>query len=260
MFSRIFGRKSVVIAGGWDVVSMPEIGYGLMNTKNSRIKASKALNRADRVIAVSISTREWVLKWVKRDDVIVLYHGFDAEKFVPSGEKENLVLSVGNLINETTINVKGLESLKKAAELLPGIKFVLIGNHDMEIANAWRKKAPPNLEILDFMSQEKLMGFYQRAKVYVQPSYQESFGCALAEAMLCECVPVVTKAGALPEVVGDTGFYAKYGDVQDIVDNIKKALASDMGGEARKMIMSHFPLEKRVKGLYKIIDECMKKP
>jgi len=28
---------------------------------------------------------------------------------------------------------------------------------------------------------------------------------ALAEAMCCECVPVVTKKGALPEVVGDTG-------------------------------------------------------
>jgi len=47
--------------------------------------------------------------------------------------------------------------------------------------------------------------------------------------MLCECVPVVTKNGALPEVVGDTGFYVAYDDERDVAEGIKKALKSEKG-------------------------------
>ncbi|MEE9150814.1 MAG: glycosyltransferase family 4 protein [Thermoplasmata archaeon] len=257
LFSRIFGKKSIIIAGGWDVVFIPEIGYGAM--KGRRIKKTRyALKRASKIIAVSESTKNWVLKWVDRDDVITLYHGFDSEKFVPKGEKEDLVVTVGKLTNQVTIRVKGLETYVKAAELLPDVKFVLIGKHDPKIAEIWRANAPPNLEILDFLPQERLMEYYQKAKVYAQLSYQESFGCALAEAMLCGCVPVVTRRGAIPEVVGDVGFYVEYGDLQDTINKIKEAIKSDKGSEARKRIMALFPLKERKDKFTKIVHDCMK--
>ncbi len=257
LFSRIFGKKSIIIAGGWDVVFIPEIGYGAM--KDRRIKKTRyALKKADKIIAISESTKNGVLKWVDRDDVITLYHGFDSEKFVPKGEKEDLVVTVGKLTNQVTIRVKGLETYVKAAELLPDVKFVLIGEHDPKIAEIWRANAPPNLEILDFLPQERLMEYYQKAKVYAQLSYQESFGCALAEAMLCGCVPVVTRRGAIPEVVGDVGFYVEYGDLQDTINKIKEAIKSDKGSEARKRIMALFPLKERKDKFTKIVHDCMK--
>ena len=255
LFSKVFGKKSVVIAGGWDVVSMPEIGYGAMIGKKRIRRTRSALKRASEILAVSESTKKWVLKWVDRDDVITLYHGFDADKFVPRGEKEDMVLSVGDLTNDVTIRIKGIDTFEKVAELLPNIKFVLIGKHNMEVLKAWKAKAPTNLEILDFLPQEKLIGYYQKAKVYAQPSYQESFGCALAEAMLCECVPMVTRRGAIPEVVGDVGYYVEYGDVEGTVEKIKEALITNKGVESRKRIMKLFPLEERKKKLKKIINE-----
>ena len=69
-----------------------------------------------------------------------------------------------------------------------------------------------HIEFTGFVTDDELLGWYQRAKVYCQLSYYESFGMAAAEAMLCECVPVVTRKGALPEVVGETGFYVEYGE------------------------------------------------
>jgi glycosyltransferase involved in cell wall biosynthesis len=257
LFSRIFGKKSVIIAGGWDVVTMPEIGYGAM--KGKRIKKTRyALKHANRIFAVSESTKDWVLRWVKRDDVITLYHGFDAQTFFPMGEKENMVITVGKLTNEVTIGIKGLETYLKTAELLPDVKFVLIGNHNPKTAEMWKSKAPSNLEILDFIPSENLIEYYQKAKVYAQLSYQESFGCALAEAMLCECVPVVTRRGAIPEVVGNAGFYVEYGDSQETAEKLKYALNSNLGGEARNRIMTLFPLEQRKKKLTKILHDCMK--
>ena len=41
--------------------------------------------------------------------------------------------------------------------------------------------------------------------VYLQPSRYEGFGLAVAEAMACGTVPIVSRAGALPEIVGDAG-------------------------------------------------------
>ncbi|MFC1938017.1 glycosyltransferase, partial [Chloroflexota bacterium] len=85
-------------------------------------------------------------------------------------------------------------------------------------------------------------------------SYHESFGLSLAEAMACECVPVITGNAALPELVGDTGFYVPYGDPKATAEAIKKALKSDAGKKARERVKRLFPIESRQKALIKIIE------
>ena len=75
----------------------------------------------------------------------------------------------------------------------------------------------------------------------------------IAESMLCECIPVITRRGAIPEVVGDTGVYVPYGDVNATIDAIGKALKSDKGKAARKRIKDMFPIEKREKKLVEVI-------
>jgi len=64
------------------------------------------------------------------------------------------------------------------------------------------------------------------------------------KAMLCECVPVVTDRGALPEVVGDVGFHVPYGDSKATAAAISKALNCDKGKEARERIKRVFPQQK----------------
>ena len=78
---------------------------------------------------------------------------------------------------------------------------------------------------------------------------------ALAEAMLCECVPVATERGALPEVVGDTGFYTQYGDEKITADAIEKALHSQKGRKARERVKEKFSREVREEKLARLIEE-----
>jgi glycosyltransferase involved in cell wall biosynthesis len=75
--------------------------------------------------------------------------------------------------------------------------------------------------------------------------------------MLCECIPVVTVCGAIPEVVGDTGYYVPYGDIEATAKTIEIALEDGeaMGEKARKRIEEEFPIEKRRKELIEVVME-----
>ena len=252
-FSKIFRKKSIVVAGGFDVVSMHEIGYGAMLCPKRRRRTKFTLKYADKIIAVSKSTKKDTLKWMKNANIETVYHGFDSSKY-SSKEKEKIVVSVGKS-SWTKLKVKGIETFIKSAKCLPDVHFILIGPHDDDSINYLKTNASSNVEFIGYIPFEELLSYFEKAQVYVQVSAQESFGSALAEAMLCKCVPVVTERGAIPEVVGDTGFYVPYGDPELTAQKIEEALKSDKGKMARGRIKTLFPLEKREEKLVKIINE-----
>ena len=89
----------------------------------------------------------------------------------------------------------------------------------------------------------------QGALVYAQLSAHEGFGIALAESMLAGATPVVAPSGAIPEVVGTTGEYAAYGDVDATIAAIRRALEHPRGELARARIAETFTLEQRRRGI-----------
>ena len=254
LFSKLFRKKSIVIAAGADVARVPEINYGMMFSPLSRFFAKLSFQCTDVVLAVSESTRRETLEHcnVDPEKVRTVLHGFDPKKYGSKGKKEELVLTVGG-VSWGNLSRKGLETFVRSAKYLRNVKFVLIGAHQDDSITYLKSIASPNVEFTDLIPFKELLRFMQRARVYVQVSAHEGFGCSLAEAMLCECVPVVTKRGAIPEVVGETGFYVPYNDPEQTAQKIKMALASKKGKLARMRIMERFPLEKRSRELRKII-------
>jgi len=253
--SKIFRKKSIVVVGGYDVVVVPEIGYGALLNKKVARRVRYILENADRILPFSKNSEKEVLKYLtQKEKVKVIYLGVDYHKFVSAGEKENLVITVG-YVTHSNLKRKGLETFVKSAKYLPDIEFVLIGPHIDDSIHYLKSIATPNVKFVGFVSDDELIKYYQRAKVYVQVSAHEGFGVAMAEAMSCECVPVVTDKGAIPEVVGDAGFYVPYGDPKATAEAIKEALKSDKGKEARERIKNMFPIEKREDELLKVILE-----
>lgn len=252
--SQLMRKKSLVVAGGWDVFYLPEIDYGAMKSKKRRRRTAYALKHANRVLAVSESTKKEVLQWVKRD-VDVVYNAIDTNRFIPGGEKTNLVITVAGVSNLTRLKKKGLETLLEVAARMPDTQFAIIGGNSPEWDKRLREMAPSNVKIAGRISDDELLSYFQAAKVYAQISYHESFGVSLAEGMACGCIPVVTNRSALPEVVGDTGFYVDYGDVEGIVEATSKALESENGEKCRKRVHERFSLEIREKELLRIIEE-----
>lgn len=245
LLSKLLRKKSVVVAGGYDVAYAPEIGYG-QYTQGwlKRMYANFALKNADLVLAVSEFTKKEVLARTKPKRIEVIYNAVDTDMFRPGGKKENIVLTVATG-GVDAIKVKGLDTFIKAASFLPGVRFIIIGLSDESIKILESMRSSDNIEMRGHVDQERLIGYYQKAKVYCQLSYRESFGVAMAEAMACGCIPVASDRGALPEIIGDTGFIVAYGNPQMTADGIQKALSSNRAGDVRRRIERLFSKELR---------------
>ena len=66
----------------------------------------------------------------------------------------------------------------------------------------------------------------------------------------------MTRAGALPEVVGDAGVYAASADPGALATAIEHALAAgaSLGEAARARTAQRFPLDRRARGLAAVVD------
>lgn len=246
--ARISKRPHLIISSGYDVANMPEINYGNMRPGMRRRIGRIAFRQADMILPVS----HFAASELKRNagaheaKVKVVPHGFYAEPAGSPASKRNQVTMIAALNRDIQV-LKGVHVFVAAARLMPDTAFVLIGGATDGSLEMLRAQAPPNLTLTGYIENAYKSDWLVRSKVYAQLSRYESFGCGLAEAMLQQCVPVVTDCAALPEVAGDTGFYTKYGDVDATVRAIQQALTApaDYGLWARERILTEFPLEKR---------------
>jgi glycosyltransferase involved in cell wall biosynthesis len=168
----------------------------------------------------------------------------------PHAKQERLVLTTAYSVGANFIRQKGLDTFVQAAAYVPDARFVLTGQFLDQAAADLQAAAPSNVEFTRrLLSDDELLAYFQRAKVYVQASAHEGFGLALAEAMAAGCVPVAVPATAMPEVVGETGFYAPFGDAAAFGAAIRQALADDgsRARSARDRIVNNYTIEHRAR-------------
>lgn len=247
-FARVWKKSSFIIVGGVDVAKLPDIGYGIWLSPWKSFLVRYALRAADRVLVVDPSLQREAMLRAQYNGANIRYvpTGYDAERWVPSGEKEPFVLTVAKCEDHVRLHVKGVPLLLEAARQMPQVRFVIIGvaEHLLQPVVA---TAPPNVSIMPFVERERLLGFYQRAKVYCQASRSEGLPNSLCEAMLCECIPVGTNVGGIPTVLHTVGFLVPSGDRDALVNALRRALAApdEIGKAARRCIAASFSTARR---------------
>ncbi|MCU0853216.1 MAG: glycosyltransferase family 4 protein, partial [Thermoplasmata archaeon] len=208
MFSRVFGRHSIVVVGGYEVTKLPELGFGsLLDPRKARM-VRYILTKATMVLPVDDDLRARAVQNLGIDaaNFRTVPTGYDSQHFASAGSNERTVVSVGYFSDWTRVRVKGFDTLIEAAKKLPDVKFVIIGGNGDAMAKL-KEMAPANVEVLPPMWHDEVIPIYQKAKVYAQLSRTEGLPNALCEAMLCECVPVGTRIPGIEHAIGDAGFY-----------------------------------------------------
>lgn len=254
VFAKLFRKKSVVVVGGYDVACEPIINYGICTKSKLRQWMSRfVIKKCVFLLAVSDNIKMDCYKYLKYPrSILVINTGYDSNKFKAdvTKSKHNVLTVVSG--RENIIRLKGLDTFTEAAKHFKDTKFIIVGISGED--NRKQLKKSDNIFVMEKISQERLIDYYQRAKVYCQLSLREGFPNSLCEAMLCECVPVGSDCDGVKNVIGDTGFSVPYGNVEATVDAIKESLQhKELGKGAQRRIKQLYSLESRERKLLELL-------
>ncbi len=272
LFAKLFGKKTVVIVGGFDAVSIPELNYGLFHKKDLRqkfgiwtYKLSDFILPVDESLidsmnyyadpkGLKVGVKAYIpgLKAVFRS----IPTGYNPDNWiVESNDRKNSVMAFGYAGNMQKFVGKGYDFILEVAKKMPDIDFHLVSIRDKMKTYA-ESIAPQNVKITDSLPQNELLSELSKHKVYALLSMSEGLPSSLCEAMLCGCVPVGSNVGGIKNVIGDCGFLINHKDIDEAVLAIRKALDStpEFAKCGRKRITKILPIDLREKELLKILE------
>lgn len=253
LLARLAGKRSILVIGGYDIANVPEANYGHQRGGAQKLFSRWSMHLADKLITFSNFSRREAEQnaGIPEDSIEMVYLGVpDPFGSLPKKRKERIALTVGR-VDFSNLRRKGLQAFVQAAAFLPDVQFVLVGPWADASIEQLRAIATPNVTFTGWVTDAELLEYYRKAAVYVQASLHEGFGMSVAEAMLAGCIPMVTRVGSLPEVVGDCGLFCDTPEPASIARTIYAAITGhfDLRAQARDRILSHFPLARRGQSL-----------
>jgi len=175
----------------------------------------RSRNELDHIIALTNKTKEALLaEGTDPRKITVISHFVDTKRFHPVSKKSSkniTVLFVGRLEEE-----KGVLDIINAARLLPGVRFLFVG--DGSLGNVVEHR---------IVSYDDMPEVYRQADIFVAPSkptktWEEQYCTVLLEAQAMGLPIVTTDTGGIPENVGDAGIIVPPGDVNAITKAVKR--------------------------------------
>jgi glycosyltransferase involved in cell wall biosynthesis len=250
------GKKSIIVAGGYDVADYAPLKHGMAHRPLQRPFARYALEHADLVLPVSHFNERELLRFARPRRHIRVENAVDLPVVNVEGPRRRQVVTAGAL-DALYSPLKGHDVLIEAARHLPDVRFVIAGPSRDRTLELYRAVAPPNVEFPGMMPHEKLVALFVESSVYAQLSLYESFGVAVAEAMWCGCTPVVSDQEALLEVVGDTGGIVRDRDPVAAARAIERALATPLPNRRAAERAARFSRDVRRDRLLAAVDSVL---
>ena len=223
-------------------------------------------------ISISKQMEKYLVKLgISENRIVYLPNSIDTNLFKPQTQKEdNLLLFVGRISSG-----KGLHILIKSMQYLKEpVRLAIIGPPDWDV-NYYRsilkmiekenQKRKHEIKYLGAMEQTGLVKWYQKASLFILPSFAEGFPLTVLEALSCETPVIATPVGGIPEIVEnhETGILVQPNDHARLAEAIQYLLEnrdvrSKMGREGRKRVMKEYSLgivSKKLCAIYKQLVE-----
>ena len=267
LFGKIFNKPVYIILGGTDCVSFPSINYGSLRKKLLKqfihwsYKMATKLLPVDESLVFSENTyyenrvlNNQGFKYFfpnLKTPYTVIHNGFNPTFFNNNLDKKipNSFISVALTDDFRRFQLKGIDKIFFLANEFQECAFTIVGLKD-QFKNKL-KSIPQNIKVLSFLSQEDLLIYLNKSEFYLQLSISEGFPNALCEAMLCGCIPIGSKVGAIPNIIDKTGFLMGSSNNNYIKKEFKSIVAlnnakrKELAHSARKRVENEFHIEKR---------------
>ena len=236
------------------------------------------LREADRIIAVSGATKDYVLSLgAKPKKVKVLHNGVDLEKFRPRAKKREemrrklgisesaiVVLTVRRLVYKNGIDTL-IEGANIAVKKNPRIVFLAVGkgpDSDGVKLRIQQLGIEDNFKLAGFVSDADLPSYYNAADLFVLPSKSgEGLPLVALEAMACSLPVIATDVGGIREVLKeDYGKLVPPNEPELLAEAVLDFAAQDFSKrklELRAMMEEKFSWDTNVESLIKIYEELI---
>ena len=210
------------------------------------------LRRADRLIAITRHTEEYLRGWTDPGRVEYLANFLDLADFDAMCDRSAddgaakrdgplRVLYVGWMLE-----AKGVPELLEAASHFPDVQFTLIGHCHTEFVERIADQleaARDHVTVLEPRPREEMIGLYGEADVFVLPTHREGFPMVVLEAMAAGLPLIATPIGAIPDAVrdGEEGIIVPPRDAAALAAALKRlledpALRQRMGERGRRRV------------------------
>lgn len=177
-------------------------------------------------ITVSPSSKKEILEYqLTNRDPKIIYNGVDLSRYKPGIKHENpLILYLGRLKFYKSLHVF-IHSAFDVLKEFPNAEFIIAGdgeekNRLLKLANTLGLK--DKIRFLGKVTEDEKIALYQKAWVFVNPSFMEGWGITSIEANACGTPVIASDVPGLKDSVRNphTGFLVKYGNINGFSQNI----------------------------------------
>jgi len=250
LVARALGKKVFVVAGGFDITYIPELGIGARTRPLRWFAVKNTFKIASHIFPVSMDTQHDLDEAVpNHPPSTMIYNAVDTSVYkYKEAPRQQMALTVSQADSIREYRRKGIDTFIESSVLLPEVEFHVVGVRG-EVVEEARNAASEfkNVTIRPGrLPLEEILNEFWDAAAYCQFSIEERFGVSVAEAMSCGCIPVVTPVKAVLEVVGDSGVIVDKNSKDSIAGGITRALAAS--NEERRQCAEHasqFDIEHR---------------
>ncbi len=232
-------------------VLMPPPGVPAMMQAGRLFFARRALARADRIMAVSHSSKRELSRVfdVAEQKIEVVYNALD-ERFSP----ESMPIDADRVLERHAVtdpfvlyagNIKPQKNLPRLIEAFAvaktelrddpryaNLKLLLIGDSAEEHSDlrraVLRSRLQGDVRFLGFVPHSVLRVFYSRASAFLFPSLYEGFGLPPLEAMAHGAPVLTSSVSSLPEVFSHAALLVNPENVFEIARGIRQILTEDI--------------------------------
>lgn len=256
LLSGWFKRKTFLVVGGYDVVRNAELRYGSFKRPLRGACTLYSMRHAQVNLCVSGHILRKVRALAPKADSRLVFNGVPDRGYVPVPKKPEKVICVASLTTRQKLSIKGIDRLLDTARITPHFQYWLIGIFPDAYPETMAT-LPSNVHTIGFLPQEELLNHLADAQFYLQLSREESFCLAMAEAMLCDCIPIYTFTGGLPEVAGPHGVCIHPYSPLTVAQALENWSATGEKEKPSEWIRKHFLVEQRNLALGEIIDPIL---
>lgn len=270
---KIFNKPCLIIVAGNDGAKFPDFNYGNYTRKLLGSVTGISLKHASQILPVHESLHyqnydyypggepaqgySYFYPAAKEVPFTPVYYGYDFNAFKPNTaltRTKNSFITIGNLSDPYCFKRKGYDLVIELAKQLPDDHFTLVGWDGIS-----QIETPKNVALLPFKSQTELIELFSTHQFYFQLSIMEGFPNALAEAMLCGCIPIGSNVSGIPYIIADCGYVLEKHtiiDLMKLVENIDRSdlNLSSLSDRSRNRIKELFTYEIRCNKLIERIN------